>query len=100
MNEVKELSDTNLTDNILNIGRRRERRIYYRPDGIPTGPLPADTYSQIAYMKKGFTLSPGKKDVEVTTIRCPYCDFEPKSAFGLQAHLKIHVNKSNEKEET
>ncbi len=98
---VTKISDSNIMDNILNIGRRRERVIYYRPDGTPTCPLPADAYSQLYYMRKGFTMKPPevevKKDI-ADGIPCPLCEFKAKDAFGLSVHLRKHT-KESEKEE-
>jgi len=100
MDIPKEASDVSLQENIYHIGRRRERAIYYRPDGTPTGNLPADAFSQILYARKGFTLKPkGKEEVTISGIKCPYCDFEPKNAIGLRTHLNKHVGKI-EKEES
>lgn len=93
------VSDTNIQDNILNIGRRRERAIYYRKDGTPTNPLPADTYSQLYYIKKGFTLEAKGKEVVISGIRCPYCGFEPKNALALRTHLNKHVGDISEDKE-
>lgn len=90
------LSDTNLSDNILNIGKRRERKVYYRPDGLPTGPLPADEQSVIHYMRKGFSLTPPGEKSE--RARCPFCDFKPENALGLRTHLTKHVNESKQEE--
>jgi len=99
-NELKEASDANINDNIYWIGKRRERAIYYRPDGTPTLPLPADPYNQTIYLKKGFSLKPkARDDVVVSGIKCPYCEFEPKNALGLRTHLNTHVGKIEKKEE-
>lgn len=75
---------------ILNIGRSREKAVYFRPNGTQTGLLPADSYSQQYYINKGFSLKAPKKATE-GLIGCPLCEFEAKSAFGLQAHLRIHT---------
>ena len=95
------LSDESINDNIFWIGRRRERAIYYRPDGTATLPLPADAYNQMYYKKKGFTLEPPiqEVDVAISGIKCPYCEFEPKNALGLRTHINTHVSKNKEKEE-
>ena len=87
-------SDDNILLNILNIGRRRERVVYYRKDGTPTLPLPADPYSKIYYLAKGFTLKPSGQSGAIT---CPICGFEAKDVFGLQSHLRVH--RKQEKEE-
>lgn len=58
-----EISDTNVRQNILNIGRRRERSPYYRPDGTKTRPLPSDAQNRMYYMAKGLTLVPPKIDI-------------------------------------
>ena len=87
-----------VTKNILNIGRRRERRVYYRPDGTPTLPLPANPEYIAHYLAKGWTLEPPIKEEvkevreqESSVTRCPYCSFEPKNAHGLIVHLKKHT---------
>jgi hypothetical protein len=100
MTEVKEMSDTNLLDNILNIGKSRERKVYYHKDGTPTKPLPADPYSLIYYMKKGLSVDNPVEEKEPEKIKCPYCDFTPENALGLRTHLSKHVNESKNKEET
>jgi len=99
--DLKTASDVNINDNILWIGRRRERAVYYRPDGSQTLPLPADPFNQAIYKKKGFSLEPIRKEVDVVIsgIKCPYCEFEPKNALGLRTHLNTHVSKIKEKEE-
>lgn len=93
-----QLSDTNILSNILNIGRRRERSIYYRPDGTPTSPLPADAYSKMYYLSKGFTLQAEKK-VSEGGVACPLCEFIAKDAFGLSSHLRKHTKEESIKEE-
>jgi hypothetical protein len=99
MDDYQRASDNNLLDNIINIGRRRERKIYYREDGSPTKELPADAYSQMYYRSKGFTLKPkARDDVVISGVRCPYCGFEPKNALSLRTHLTKHVNESKEGE--
>ncbi len=95
------VSDTNILENILNIGRRRERIIYYRKDGVPTLPLPADAYSRMYYLAKGFTTKPpgsGVKQEARDGVACPLCDFTAKDAFGLKSHLSKHIGKSNKEE--
>ena len=81
---------------ILNIGRRRERAVYYRKDGAPTMPLPADPYSKAYYLGKGFTLKPAVTEQEGDTIKCPICEFEARNAFGLSSHLRKHTNEKKE----
>lgn len=42
------------------------KMVYYRPDGSPTGLLPADAVNLKLYLRKGFSLTPPKpKVVEV-----------------------------------
>ena len=43
------------------IGKGVCKRIYFHPDGTPTNPLPADSYSLQHYLAKGFTLEPTRK---------------------------------------
>ena len=74
-------------DALLNLNKSRMRAIYYRPDGQPTTPLPADPYSIAYYFAKGL------KGVPPKLVSCPECEFEAKSTFGLQSHLRTH-NKS------
>ena len=93
---TKEYSDTNLNDNILDIGKRRERRVYYKPDGTKTGMLPADTYSLVYYQRKGFKLSPEEK---VEGVPCPVCKVSFDNVLGLRTHLTKHVNESKNEEE-
>ena len=101
MDIPKDASDTKLERNIYNIGSRRERAIYYKPDGTKTSLLPADSLWKMHYMSKGFTLEPPKvKDIPISGIRCPYCDFEPKNALSLRTHMTKHVGKDKEKEES
>ena len=89
------LSDTNILDNILNIGRSRQRAIYYRPDGTATLPLPADPYSKMYYLGKGFTLNPLQelKVQNSNPLLCPNCGFEAKTLFGLEVHKRKHSKK-------
>ncbi len=108
---VTELSDVDILKNVLNIGRRRERAIYYRPDGTPTLPLPADPYNKIYYLSKGFRLKPQKTNEPVVAgkgmvqtlsdglIHCPMpgCTFTTEKPLGLRSHLRVHI--TNEKEE-
>lgn len=72
--------------------RRAERRVYYRPDGYPTLPLRADGLFLQHYLSKGFALK--SPEGKVKGIRCPLCDFVTESAFGLQSHLRKHINES------
>jgi len=83
---------------ILNIGRRRERIIYYRPDGTPTQPLPADAYSLMYYQAKGFTLKPPGDNPVGEGVKCPLCEFVAKDAFGLQSHIRVHVKPKKEEQ--
>jgi len=83
-------SDTDLSRNIINIGRRRERAIYYRPDGQATQPLPADAYSKMYYTSKGFTLEP--KGAKKNGLLCPICNEDMVSASNLQVHLATHMD--------
>ena len=87
-------------DNIFWIGKRRQRSVYYRPDGTPTKPLPSDSLSQMHYRGKGFTLKPKsavpETKVEISGIKCPYCDFVPKNALSLRTHLNSHVKEKAE----
>ena len=101
MVNTKAASDVNLMDNILWIGKKREKAVYYRADGTRTGLLPADPYSQLYYSNKGLSLEPVKEEVEVVIsgIKCPYCGFEPKNALGLRTHLNTHISKSEGKSE-
>lgn len=108
-NSDNTISDTDIMSNILNIGRRRERIIYYRPDGqggfIPTCPLPADAFSKVYYMSKGFkTQMPEVKEVKEAVIKpieivndgkvhCPICQTGFESALGLRSHLRVHIEK-------
>ena len=87
------VSDTDIKQNILNIGRRRERVIYYRPDGTPTLELPADPQSRMYYMMKGFTLKPKEGE---DGVKCPLCEFRSQSALGLRSHLRVHITETNE----
>ena len=87
------VSDNDITKNILNIHRSRERAIYYR-NGQPTRLLPADPASKAMYLNKGLTLAPEKEKREVTDgVACPLCEFVAKDAFGLSAHLRKHSKK-------
>ena len=93
----------------LNVGQSRMRATYYRQDKNgdwgQTAPLPADPASVSQYFAKGFRAKPPQvipKEVEVEqakpegTVSCPFCEFETQSAFGLQAHLRKHINKKKE----
>ena len=97
----------------FHLNQRRTRRIFWKPikdekgqviDWIETKPLPADPYSIIYYMRKGFKIEnplTKKKDITLkeTLIKCPYCDFVPKNAIGLRTHLNKHVAEIENKEE-
>jgi len=76
---------------VLNLNRSRMRAIYYRPNGEPTLPLPADPYSQAYYFAKGFRAKP-PEGVSSTgeTFICSVCGFAAKSEFGLKAHMRKH----------
>ena len=87
-------SDVDIMKNILNIGRRRQRAIYYRKDGTPTTLLPADPYSKLSYMAKGLTLKPPVVEVPPDgKVHCPLCEFTTEKAVGLRTHLNVHVSK-------
>ena len=73
----------------MDISKRAERRIYYRPDGQPTGLLRTDGMFLTHYLAKGFTLEPPKEE-NGDSLSCPTCGFEAKSPFGLQVHLRKH----------
>lgn len=92
------ISDDNILNNILNIGRSRERTIYYRQDGTATLPLPADPYNKAMYLAQGFTLTPPKKFDTKEGVACPLCDFIAKDAFGLSVHLRTHTKESKKEE--
>ena len=99
-----QLSDTNIMSNILNIGRKRERIVYIKPNGSKTLPLPADPQSRMYYMQKGFKPDIPNKELEEQPtsdgkVACPFCEFKTESAFGLSVHLKIHMKKEKVKEE-
>ncbi len=78
---------------VIDLNRSRMRAIYYwkGENGAwnPTGLLPADPYSQAYYFAKGFKAKP-PVDSTQETFSCPTCEFEAKSAFGLQAHQRKH----------
>jgi len=87
----------------LNLNKSRMRAVYYRQvfdkqgngEWVPTTPLPADLFGQMQYFGKGFRAKPPVESTKVTTdeVSCPYCEFKPKSAFGLQSHLRTHIKK-------
>ena len=96
---------------IINLNKSRQRAIYQRPDGkggwVNTSPLPADPASINYYMMKGFR-APPREEVKTSSseekakmvdgklvITCPIpnCNFTTFSAFGLQSHLRKHINK-------
>ena len=96
---------------IINLNKSRQRAIYQRPDGkggwVNTSPLPADPASMNYYFLKGFR-APPREEVKTSSseekakmvdgklvISCPIpnCNFTTFSAFGLQSHLRKHINK-------
>ena len=82
-------------ENILNLNKSRMRAVYYRSNGQPTMPLPADPYSVAYYFAKGFTARPKvvnqpEPDRGDNSISCPTCGFEAKSEFGLKSHQRKH----------
>ena len=81
----------------LNIGRKRETRIYYRthrnPNGdvvwIPTTPLPADPWHLNYYTKKGFKLWPPGKEPgqeEMTEAHETVAELEARAAAIKEAN--------------
>lgn len=84
----------------LNVGHSRMRAIYYRKIGgqwVGTGLLPADPTSIQHYFSKGFKAKPPIEEVKSDgTISCPICGFGAKDVFGLQSHLRKHINKKKE----
>ena len=94
---------------IVSLNKSRQRAVYRRPlangEWALTKPLPADPASINYYLLKGFKApikegdSNGSGSDEKLYIQCPLCEFTTQSAFGLQSHLKKHINKSK-KEET
>ena len=93
---------------IISLNKSRQRAIYLRPDGnggyVKTTPLPADPASINYYFLKGFK-APLREEANASSsvsegvrllIKCPLCEFQTPSAFGLQAHLRKHINKSKE----
>lgn len=102
-------------ENIISLNKSRLRAVYWRQDShgnwIQTSPLPADPASINYYFLKGFKAlcphegiipSNGENPSEIKTrflVKCPFCEFETQSAFGLQAHLRKHITKSKKKEE-
>lgn len=94
--ELTELKEMTFPEGmkVINLNRSRMRAIYYwkGEDGVwnPTAPLPADPYSQAYYFAKGFKAKPPKEGSTQETFSCPACEFEAKSAFGLQAHQRTH----------
>ncbi len=62
------VSDTNLSQNIFQIGKRRERGIYLRRDGSETKLLPVDAMSQIYYGSKGFKLKIGASSPQTQIV--------------------------------
>ena len=96
---TQQLSDTDINKNILNIGKRRIRAIYVRPDGKPTAPLPADPQSRMYYQGKGFKLQSELIPQSGGGVTCPLCQATMQSALGLRSHLRVHINTVN-KEET
>jgi len=86
---------------IISLNKSRQRAIYWREIGgewVTTRPIPADPASIQMYFERGFKAKK-PEDVEIKTegtIKCPICEFEAQSAFGLQAHLRKHINKKKE----
>ena len=84
---------------IVNLNKSRMRAIYWRPDGkgnwFQTSPLPAAPASANAYILKGFKANP-PGGVDTGLIQCPMCEFGAQSAFGLQAHLRKHIQKTTD----
>ena len=82
---------------IISLNKSRQRAIYYRRVGgnwAQTTLLPADPASINYYLLKGFKAKPPQgESVQEGMIKCPLCEFESKSVFGLQAHLKKHLKK-------
>ena len=97
-------------EQIISLNKSRKRAIYWREasagNWVQTTPLPADPASINYYLLKGFKAacpqggsSNGGESVEEKTrfvISCPICGFGTQSAFGLQAHLRKHINKKKE----
>jgi hypothetical protein len=121
------MEETATQPKIVDISKSRQRAIYWRQDSrgrwVQTSPLPADAVSINYYFAKGFRAkNPDEEKSQQyetsiggdirhkgsaimaeegsngDTIKCPQCGFGAQSAFGLQAHLRKHKNKS-EKEE-
>lgn len=102
--EINEITPSK--SDVLNINRSRLKAVYYRQIGgkwEPTLPLPADPQSIAYYFAKGFKPQPPPEN-EVTEepvkdgiLRCPICEMEVKSAFGLQSHLRVHIKTEKEK---
>jgi len=96
---------------IISLNKSRQRAVYWREDSqgnwVKTTPLPADPASINYYFLKGFKANPPKGDnsnggeptglKDRLVIQCPICGFETQSAFGLQAHLRKHINKEKSK---
>jgi hypothetical protein len=87
----------------FNLNKSRQRAVYWRPltDGgwVQTRPLPADPDSIRYYFSKGFrAVNPEEQEVEQLEdgVPCPLCSFRAKDAFGLQSHLRKHINKNKE----
>ena len=107
-----------LDSQMISLNKSRQRAIYWRqlPNGdwVRTSPLPSDPASMNYYIGlKGFRGKPPEQNETIVAtvvatavvedpegvIRCPICkDFTTESAFGLQAHLRKHVNESRKKE--
>lgn len=91
---------------IISLNKSRKRAVYWRQlsDGswAETRPLPADPASINYYFMRGFKAKPpeGEDKSNGDTVKCPLCSFEAQSAFGLQAHLRKHIQKSKKEEIT
>ncbi|MBU1349389.1 hypothetical protein KJ781_04955 [Patescibacteria group bacterium] len=71
------------TSRVKFIANGVKKRIYYHPDGSPTKPLPADSYSLRHYLAKGFTLEPPKR-----SFVCENCGKEFDFAIALGGHKR------------
>ena len=97
-----------LDTQILSLNKSRLRAVYWRQDSeggwVKTLPLPADPASINHYLLKGFKANPPEKVnpseiVQDGLLQCPVCEFRAKDVFGLQSHLRKHINKSKKEEE-
>ena len=100
---------------LISLNKSRQRAVYQRPDGqggwLTTTPLPADPASINYYFLKGFR-APPREEAKASSsvaekmidgklvINCPIpgCQFTTVSAFGLQAHLRVHINKTKKED--